>query len=180
MSKKTVIEKICLSGMFLALCIVLPFFTGQIPDIGKMLSPMHIPVFLCGFFCGHVYGAVTGFLAPLVRFAIFTTPVIFPGGISMAFELAAYGAVVGILHRAFPPKAGFTYLALICAMLSGRVVWGIMRFILAGLSGSTFSFSMFLSIGFLNAVPGIMLHIALVPVIVVSVRAIERRSLSRR
>ncbi len=175
MNKKTIIEKLCLSGMFLALCVVLPFFTGQIPDIGKMLSPMHIPVFLCGFFCGPVYGATIGFIAPLLRFLIFTTPVIFPGGISMAFELASYGAVVGALYRSFPPKAGFTYLALVCAMLAGRVVWGSMRFILAGLSESSFSFSMFLSGAFLNALPGIIVHIAIIPVIVVSVRALERR-----
>lgn len=35
-----------------ALCLVLPLLTGQIPEIGSMLSPMHIPVLLCGLSAG--------------------------------------------------------------------------------------------------------------------------------
>ena len=46
MERKNYIKKIVLSAMFLALGMVLPFFTGQIPQIGSMLLPMHIPVFL--------------------------------------------------------------------------------------------------------------------------------------
>ena len=45
------VKKISLSAMFFALGLILPFFTGQIPQIGSMLLPMHIPVFLCGFIC---------------------------------------------------------------------------------------------------------------------------------
>ena len=56
------LKKIVLSGMFLALGIVLPFVTGQIPQIGSMLCPMHIPVLLCGFICGWQYGLVVGLI----------------------------------------------------------------------------------------------------------------------
>ena len=45
-------RKLTLSAMFMAIAFVLPFLTGQIPQIGSMLCPMHIPVLLCGFFCG--------------------------------------------------------------------------------------------------------------------------------
>ena len=45
-------KRLVLAGMFLALCLVLPFLTGQIPEIGSALSPMHIPVLICGFVCG--------------------------------------------------------------------------------------------------------------------------------
>ncbi|MDE7019870.1 MAG: hypothetical protein K2P23_03060, partial [Lachnospiraceae bacterium] len=45
------IKNMTLSAMFMAIGIVLPFFTGQIPRIGNMLLPMHIPVFLCGLIC---------------------------------------------------------------------------------------------------------------------------------
>lgn len=61
------VKKISLSAMFFALGLILPFFTGQIPQIGSMLLPMHIPVFLCGFICGWKYGGVIGFLLPLMR-----------------------------------------------------------------------------------------------------------------
>ena len=50
------IKNITLSAFFLALGLVLPFVTGQIPEIGTMLLPMHIPVLLCGFICGKEYG----------------------------------------------------------------------------------------------------------------------------
>ena len=64
---KKSIKNMTLSAMFMAIGIVLPFFTGQIPRIGNMLLPMHIPVFLCGLICGWQYGAVVGFLLPLLR-----------------------------------------------------------------------------------------------------------------
>lgn len=57
--------------MFLALGFVLPFFTGQIPQIGNMLLPMHLPVLLCGLICGWQYGLVIGLCLPLVRSMIF-------------------------------------------------------------------------------------------------------------
>ena len=55
------IRAMVLSAMFLALGLVLPFFTGQIPQIGGMLLPMHIPAFLCGLICGWQFGVVVGF-----------------------------------------------------------------------------------------------------------------------
>ena len=64
---KTNVHNLVLAAMFLALALVLPFLTGQIPQIGGMLLPMHLPVFLCGLICGWRYGAVVGFVAPLMR-----------------------------------------------------------------------------------------------------------------
>ncbi len=88
---KVNLKKLVLSGVFLALALLLPFVTGQIPQIGAALAPMHIPVLLCGFVCGWPFGLVVGFVAPLLRFMLFGMPPIFPTGIAMAFELAAYG-----------------------------------------------------------------------------------------
>ena len=49
--KKMNVKDLVLASMFLAVALVIPFLTGQIPEIGTMLCPMHIPVLLCGFFC---------------------------------------------------------------------------------------------------------------------------------
>ena len=87
------VKKLVYSAMCLALCLVLPFLTGQIPEVGAMLLPMHLPVLLCGFLCGGGWGALVGFTAPMLRHLIFSMPPM-PGCISMAFELAAYGLVV--------------------------------------------------------------------------------------
>ena len=158
------------AAVCLALALTLPFLTGQIPQIGAALSPMHIPAFLCGFLCGWPYALAVGFIAPLLRNVLFGMPPM-PTALAMSFELAAYGLLSGILYRVFPRKLPFVYVTLICSMIGGRLVWGAARFILAGLSGSEFPFSAFLAGAVTNAIPGIILHIALIPVIIA---ALER------
>ena len=169
------IRKLTYAALFLALALVLPFLTGQIPQIGSALSPMHIPVLLCGFLVGWPWGLAVGFIAPLLRSVIFGMPVMVPGAVAMAFELAVYGLVSGILYRLLPKKKWSIYVTLVVAMLAGRAVWGIARLIIAGLSGNSFTWALFLAGAFTNAVPGIILHIILIPVIVM---VLERAGLS--
>ena len=160
------IRKLTYAALFLALALVLPFLTGQIPQIGSALSPMHIPVLLCGFLVGWPWGLAVGFIAPLLRSVIFGMPVMVPGAVAMAFELAVYGLVSGILYRLLPKKKWNIYVTLVVAMLAGRAVWGIARLIIAGLSGNSFTWALFLAGAFTNAIPGIILHIVLIPIIV--------------
>ncbi len=102
MNKRTtigaVIRKLTRAAICLALCMVLPFLTGQIPQIGSALSPMHIPVLLGGFLCGPGWAAAVGFVAPLLRFVLFGMPPIFPTGLAMSVELMVYGLVSGLLY----------------------------------------------------------------------------------
>lgn len=165
--KKTV-KNLTLSAMFLALCMILPFITGGVPQIGNAISPMHIPVLICGFVCGWQYGAAVGFIAPLMRSLLFSMPPMYPKAVSMAFELAAYGLLCGLLYKAFPKKNVYIYPALIISMLGGRAVWGIARYIMAGLGGSEFSMVMFVAGAFTQAVPAIICHILLVPPVVMA------------
>lgn len=165
-------KKITLSALFLAMGLLLPFLTGQIPQIGKMLSPMHIPVLLCGFYCGWKHAGVVGFICPLMRSVLFGMPVLFPSAVGMAFELMTYGILSGILSKKLgKEKLWKIYVALIIAMLGGRIVWGIAQVVLLGLSGSAFTFQAFIAGAFVNAVPGIILHLILIPIIVKSIKA---------
>ncbi len=168
MSSRKVLYRMILAAMFLALALMLPFITGQIPQIGKALSPMHIPVLLCGFFCGPWYALVIGFVAPLFRFLLFGMPQILPDGIAMCFELATYGLISGLLYRVLPKKRWSVYASLIVAMLAGRAVWGVARVIIYGLGEYEFGWAMFMSGAFINAVPGIIVHIILIPIIVIA------------
>lgn len=163
------ILRLVVSAICLALCMLLPFVTGQIPQIGKALSPMHIPVLLCGLLCGPMYAGLVGAVAPLLRFMLFGMPVLYPTGIAMCFELAGYGVSAGLILRALPRKKSSIYAALIGAMLIGRVVWGVAQAVLLGLGGSAFTMSAFLAGAFVNAVPGIIVHIVLVPVVAMAV-----------
>ncbi len=162
-------KNIIFSALFLALALVLPFLTGQIPQLGNAISPMHIPVLLCGFLVGWPYGLAVGFIAPLLRFVLFGMPPIFPVGIAMAFELAVYGAVSGWIFRKLKHNMPMIYATLITSMVAGRIVWGIVQFILASLVGAEFSFSMFLSGAFIIALPAILLQLVLIPPIVLAV-----------
>ena len=166
MSSKRKIYKLVLCSMFLALALVLPFLTGQIQQIGNALCPMHIPIILCGFFCGPWYALAAGFAAPLLRFALFGMPPIMPTGIAMCFELATYGMMTGLLYKALPKKKTYIYVALIGAMLAGRVVWGAARVILLGLGDYDFGWAAFMSGAFLDAIPGIIVQIVLITVLV--------------
>lgn len=161
--------------MFLALALILPLLTGQIQQIGNALCPMHIPVLLCGFFCGPWYAMAVGFIAPLLRFLIFGMPPIMPIGIAMCFELLTYGLVSALLYKALPAKRQYIYVSLIGAMLAGRVVWGAARVIMFGLGKSEFGWAAFLSGAFVNAVPGIILQIVLVPVIVMALQKYTKK-----
>jgi len=156
--------------MFLAIALLLPFLIGQIPQIGSMLCPMHIPVLLCGFFCGPMYGLVVGFLAPLLRGMLFGMPQLMPNGVAMCFELATYGMVSGLLYGAFPKKKPYIYISLIAAMITGRIVWGIARVILLGLGNYDFGWAAFVSGAFITAIPGIILHIILIPILVIALK----------
>ena len=165
---RTAIYRTALSAMLLALAIVLPLMTGQIPDIGNYFCPMHLPVLLCGFFCGPLWALCIGFIAPFLRFLIFGMPTIIPKGLAMAFELAAYGALSGLFYRILPKKKIFIFVALLGAMIGGRLVWGTVSAVLYGfgLGKQSFGFQFFITEAVINSLPGIAIQIVLVPALV--------------
>ena len=164
------VRQLVLTALFLALAFVLPLLTGQVPKVGNMLCPMHFPVLLCGFVLGGPWGLAVGFAAPLLRSVLFGMPPMFPVAISMAFELATYGAVAGFMYRKVQHTLPMIYATLVTSMVAGRLVWGAVRFVLAGLSGSSFPFSAFLSGAVLTAVPGIVAQLILIPLIVAALQ----------
>ena len=169
MKHKSVL-KLTYAALCLALAMVLPFLTAQLPPVAKATSPMHIPIYLCGFLCGWPWGLAVGIIAPLMRSALFGMPVFFPSACAMAFELGTYGLLSGILYSRFPKKTPYIYTALLLSMVSGRIVWGVMRYIFADIQGTAFTFAAFVAGAVTDAVPGIILHILLIPVLVMALK----------
>ncbi len=153
--------------MLLAVGIVLPMLTSQIKEIGDTLLPMHIPVLLCGFICSGAYGGVIGFILPFIRSLIFSMPPLYPNAVWMSLELMTYGAVAGALYS----KTRKKYLSFILAMLSGRIVWGIAKAVLLGIADKSFGLAAFITGGFVDALPGIVIQLILIPLII---KAYER------
>ena len=158
-------RNVVLAALFLALAFVLPMITGHVPQIGSMLCPMHLPALLCGFMCGWPWGLAVGFISTLLRSMSGMPPIWI--AIPMAFEMATYGAIAGLLYRKLPKTGWRIYASLISAMVAGRLVWGLVKFLLAGLQGTEFSLALFLSGAVTTAIPGIILQLILIPILVV-------------
>jgi len=159
-------KKLVTSSLLLALALVLPFVTGQIPEIGNMLLPMHLPVLLAGFVVGGPSAMFIGVAAPLLRSVLWGMPVLFPRAISMAFELAAYGFVSGFIYSRSKKNNASVFISLVIAMIAGRIIWGVVSMILYGAMGNSFTLALFMAEAFINAVPGIVIQLILIPIIV--------------
>lgn len=167
--KNSPIRNLALSAMFVSLGLLLPFLTGQVPSIGNMLLPMHLPVFLCALICGWKYGVVVGLVTPLLRSLIFSMPPLYPVAIAMAFELATYGFVAGIIYdKSRSRHVSALYQSLISSMILGRIVWGIAMLVLLGLRGGSFTWQAFIAGAFTTAIPGIILQLILIPIIMLA------------
>lgn len=155
-------KRLVVSALMLALALVLPYFTGGIPAIGNLL--------LCGFLCGGGWGAGVGLAAPLLRSLLAGRPEFFPTAFSMAFELAAYGLISGLLYRRLPKNAAGVYASLAGAMVGGRMVWGAVRALITLASPTPFGLAIFWTEAVLNAIPGILLQLVLIPALVLSLQ----------
>ena len=171
--KKSAIQTLVIAAMLLALALLLPFLTGQIPQIGSMLSPMHLPVLLCGFLCGPLWGFAVGAVAAPLRFILFGMPQV-PMCFFMAAEMAVYGLLAGLLYRIFPKKIPFLYASLLLAMIGGRLVYGAVSWMTIAMDGGTYTLNAFLASTVVGAWPGILLQILLVPAIVIALKHAKR------
>ena len=167
---KNSLMRLTVTAACMALAMVLPFLTGQIPEIGKMLAPMHLPIFLCGLMCGWQYGLVCGAVSPLLRCFLYGTPA-FLSAFAMCFELAGYGFLAGLLYRYLPKHLPYLYLSLVGGMLFGRLTGVLCKLFLLGIGQlPEYSFAIFWSGYIAGCLPGIVLQIVLVPLLILALR----------
>lgn len=179
MKNMTETTKMIFAGVMMAVGMFLPFLTGQIPQIGSMLSPMHLPVLICGFICGWKYGLAVGLILPLLRSVTFGMPPLMPTAAAMAVEMAVYGTVTGLAYEKLPKTTVSLYISLVLAMLLGRMAWGLVSVPLYGIAGKSFGIQMFLTGAFIKAVPAIIIQLLFVPGVVLLLLRERRSELSR-
>ncbi len=165
MQEKTgAVRRLTMCAACIALCVVLPMAFHAIPNAGQVMLPMHIPVLLCGMLCGAPYGAVCGLLGPFLSHAITGMPLA-PVLPSMMAECAAYGFCTALGLRFV--RTGSTYrdlyIALLAAMLLGRIVSGVVKALT--LSGG-YALNAWLMASFVTALPGIAVQLTLLPLLV--------------
>jgi len=172
MSELSHLKKTIITGMLIALCVVLPMAFHMIPYglAGRALLPMHIPVLLAGLLCGPLFGLVAGIAGPILSHTLTGMP---PQGIvqSMVLELGVYGFVAGLTLKYVRTRRASAdlYIALVTAMLAGRVVAGAAQALF--LFDGTYAIGMWISAYFAYALPGIVIQLAFVPSVVM---ALER------
>ncbi len=170
MNKKSV-KKLILSGLFIAIGVILPFVTSHtIPTLSKVLLPMHFPIFLCGLICGWQYGLAVGIITPLLASVITAMPALYPDAVAMSVELATYGAVSGLASKKLP-----TIPSLVIAMLAGRVTMGVTKALLLGVGENAYTLSAFVTAAFTRAIPGIIAQLVLIPIIVYQLRKTQNQ-----
>lgn len=162
-------KKITICAMCIALCYVLPMVFHAV-GLGSVLSPMHIPVLLCGLICGGFYGAVCGILGPLLSSLSGMPPLLMLT--RMIPELFIYGLTAGLCMRYIRVghSAADVYISLAIAMVAGRIAGGIASVIFFTVTTGTYSFALWFASYFAEALPGIVAHLVLVPVLVLTLQ----------
>lgn len=160
------IKRLTLAAVCVALCVVLPIAFHSIPNAGSVLLPMHIPVLICGMICGWPYGFLCGLMGPLLSSLLTGMPGVayLP---SMMVECATYGLVSGLMLRWVRTGKlyGDLYVALVTAMIAGRVVAGIAK---ALIFTPGLALSAWITSNFITALPGIILQLVFLPTVVLA------------
>ena len=106
-------------GLVLAAAWLLPAAIHALGLPVRQLLPMHWPAILAGLVYGWRSGAVIGLLSPIVSYAIagMPRPAVLP---SMTFELAAYGAIAGLMVEVLRRNR---FEAAVASVIGGRLVF---------------------------------------------------------
>lgn len=162
-------KRLVLAALCLALGVVLPIAFHSVANAGSVFLPMHIPVLLCGIICGWPYGLACGVLAPVLSSLLTGMPPMayVP---SMVCELAMYGFASGIIKQYVKTGKPLldTYIALISAMLLGRITFGALNALI--FKAGEYSLAIWTTAAFVTALPGIVIQIVIVPILVLALQ----------
>ena len=159
-------KQLCVCGICIALCYVLPVALHAVA-LGSVLSPMHIPVLLCGLICGGWYGALCGLVGPVLSSVLSGMPPM-ATLVFMVPELMVYGLASGLCMKLVRTRKTVAdlYIALSVAMLLGRIVGGFAKSIFFLGTGKAFGIAAWVSGYFVTSAPGIVAHLVLIPPLV--------------
>lgn len=172
---KKEITKITIATMCIAIAIcfamVIHLIGGM--QLGNIISPMHIPVFIGGMILGWKYGLVIGILTPLISSLTRGVPPIMPTGLGMSLELGTYGLVAGLFSSNIKlTKNQFVnlYLALIIGMIAGRLVYGIYYSTYYAIENNPYSLKVYATAVLIKPIIGIIIQLCIIPWVVYGIK----------
>ena len=163
-------KRITICAVCIALCYALPMAFHAV-GLGSILSPMHIPVLLCGLVCGGASGLLCGIIGPVLSSLLSGMPPMLML-VRMIPELCVYGLVGGMAmkHIRTGSAPADVYISLILAMIAGRIVGGIASALFFTATSGVYSFGVWFASYFAESIPGIAAHLILLPVLVFSLQ----------
>ena len=164
-SKRTTLCAVCI-----ALCYVLPIAFHSV-GLGSILSPMHVPVLLCGLVCGSGAGFLCGLVGPVLSSLLSGMPPMLML-VRMIPELCVYGLVAGLVMKRLHTgsNAKDVYISMVAAMIAGRIVGGIATAVFFIVTSGVYSVALWFTSYFVESIPAIAAHLVLVPVLVFSLQ----------
>lgn len=166
MKKMSSIKRATITAVCIALCYILPLMFHAL-GLGSVFSPMHIPVLLCGLICGGGYGLFCGIAGPVLSSVLSGMPTA-TQLIYFVPELMLYGFVTGLVMQLVHTKKLLPdiFLALLTAMLIGRIGGGIAQALFYLGSDQAFTVAAIAAGYFVRTLPGIVCHLIVIPLLV--------------
>jgi riboflavin transporter FmnP len=174
MQRSTAVKNMIVTGMFIAIGIILPFFTSHgfgIP--GTLLLPMHIPVLLCGLICGPRWGAMGGAITPALSSLLTGMPAPYPMLPIMIAQLTAMGAASGVLSQKLNRPI---YIALPGAVVGGWAVYALVFNALMFAGGAQLQ-ALSAGAAVIRGLPGLAIQLTLIPVLIVALERYQKRKI---
>lgn len=169
----SITRRITYGAVLLALTLALPqlfHFAGG-GQAGSVFLPMHIPVLLGGLVLGPAFGFVLGVFAPILSFTVTGMPMAarLP---FMIIELGVYGFVGGLLYQTFGLHKKWigVYVALVCAMIMGRLVYALSIVLAGSLFGLHGMQPQAVAAATMTGAIGIVIQIIIIPPIVLALK----------
>jgi niacin transporter len=161
------VEALGTAGICVAVGVLLPMFVHSIGLSPRAFLPMHFPVFLAGMLLAPQYALLVGLLSPALS-AGFTGLPTTSQTMRMMPELATYAVATSYMLKFIPRLPGLSQglgrigammLAMLVAMLAGRIVYIAMAALMGGFDG----FGYYAMVLLTPAIPGIVAQLVVIP-----------------
>lgn len=167
--KLTKTKELVLSGLLIALGLVLPMAFHLFNAGGPVFLPMHIPVLLGGMILSPIFALLVGVLTPIVSNLLTSMPPLMPMLPIMIVELGLYGLVASILRKKLNLNV---FISLIISMIIGRIGAGLVVYVMTSVFAVQFAPPIAFVIGGISkGIPGIIIQLIFIPIIV---KALEK------